>query len=287
MAILWVREDFKGRRARRDEQRTTYLREFLVLTDDMDDAALDVRLATGVPRVYDVHPDDLGARAREVEAGPEQDDANLWRVRVSYASNVLPATSEDPLDRPKELNWTYQPTTMILESAYDNQGGQTIPIENSAGMPFVPPVEVQTSLPTLQITRNELSFNVGLVTAYMDCANKFTWYTAPPGTALFTGATAQSIREGSTDYWRVTYNFQFKRTQWKLVTADAGMYGRSTNGKLYPIRVRDDNGNQTNTLITEPVFLDGAGNEQTVGLDPVYLTFFTYKWVDFAPLNLE
>lgn len=296
MAMVWVHEDHKGRRARRDATGTAYTREFLVLMGLLTDGALNARLATGVPRLYDVHPDDLGARVRDVDCQPEQDDGYLFRVRCTYATSVPVSATENPLDRPKELQWTFQPITEIAERAYDASGNLTVPIQNSAKVPFVPAIEVESHIPTLQITRNELSFSPAIALAYMDTLNSATWYTAPAGTVKFSGASANNVLEGTFYYWRVTYNFQFKRKGWDANILDAGLIeylGNSIepDGQSRPVwgRIQEKDlttGKFKTNYITEPVPLQ-AGKVKPDAAANTYLAFKLYKRTDFTPLNLE
>jgi hypothetical protein len=292
MAMVWVHEVPEGRRARRDSSGVAYTREFLILMGALTDGPLNARLATGVPRLYDPYPDDLGARASDVDCQPEEGDGYLFRAVVTYTTGTPVVPSENPLDRPKELQWTFQPITEIAERAFDASGSQTIPIQNSAKMPFVPAIEVESHIPTLQITRNELAFSPAIALAYMDTLNSATWYTAPAGTVKFSGASANNVLEGTFYYWRVTYNFQFKRKGWDANIMDAGLYewigvNPQTQKPTYrAIKQCDINGNALIENVASPVPLQsGLVKPDTAAV--TYLPFKLYKRADFSPLNLE
>lgn len=291
MAITWVREQKHKRGSRKEQTRTVYFREFLVLSDDRTETEDAVRTATGVPRVYEQHPTNAGARVEDVDAQLDQDSEFLWRARVNYSSSVVPAESESPLDRPKDVRWTYTPTTEIVEKAYDAQGNLTIPVRNSALMPFVPAPEKTRGIPTLHIARYQSDFDPDTPTEYEDTVNSDTFFGAPPGLAKYINAEATLIYESTGNIWRVEYTFQFQRKGWVLSLADMGLYELShidiSGIPVYlPIKQRDINGKKLMDDVVSPVFLNGAGR-QAINGQMNYLDFKIYKPKAYAPLGLE
>lgn len=295
MAIVWVKELHQERRTRKATTGYVYTRAYLVLTNDIADGSQTVVDATGIPRLYDPHPDNLSAICDSIDAAPEQDDGNLWRVRIGYNTiQQAPAApgAEDPLDQPKDLAWSFQPVTRIAEYGWNDQTNAfDIPIQNSAKMPFVPAPEFEDYLPVLEITRNEAAFSPALAVAYMGVTNLDTFYGTGPGLALFGGATANRLKwsDGSF-YWRVTYRIVFQREGWDLRIADKGFYeiiGSTVDGKpIYAaIKQKDANGKTLNEPVTEPVYLNLAGGQAATG--QVGKLTFKRKRLPFAPLNLE
>lgn len=289
MAIEWVREAPIGRDARRDTDRASLTREFLVKTDDAADGAWQVRLATDVPRLYDPHPENTAARARDINAAPEQNFPLLWRVRVNYATGVAgsPSSSENPLDKPKQRSWSWVPITEVFERAYDASGNLTVPVQNSAQMPLVPALEDESYLPMLTIVRNEANYDVGLVFAYQATLNADTFYTAPPGTVKFLGGPATEVPDAPFTYWQVTYQFLFRKDGFTKYIPDMGFYELVPGIGWREITTTDPvTAKRTTTKITVPSYLNGAGRTALPG-QYVYLPFNLNKRVPFAPLNLE
>lgn len=290
MAVLWVRQDYKRREANRDIERSSLSREFLALTDDPADGEWTVRLATGVPRVFDQHPENSAARVRQVTANPDQGSNVLWRIRVDYATGLPNAPSENPLDQPMRRSWSFVPYIQLFEKAYDPTSTSfypTIPVHNSAKMPFVPGLEDESHLAMLTIQRNEAVYNAALALAYQDTVNREPFYGAPPGTAKFFGGGANEVPDGPFTYWQVTYQILFHRYGFSRVVADKGTYEYySPQNRWFPIMEKDSNGKSNGKKVSEPVYLDGAGHVWN-GTTPIYLEFHLNQRVSWAPLNLE
>ena len=89
MPITEVSELWNGRTHKaNDKAKRTYERHYLVKTDDSSIGPLAVRVAPGLPRIFDyyltINEYDLGARCRDIQVDQHGESPILWDVIVSY-----------------------------------------------------------------------------------------------------------------------------------------------------------------------------------------------------------
>ncbi len=287
MSIVAVNELFEGREAQENEKgQRFYTRVFQVVTDDPNDGPLTAARATGVPRrgaLYSAGNEvDLAARVRRITPSQNPESPRLWEIRIEY-DTVREEQDENPLNRPYEVNWDFaQFTRPVWRDIFGNA------ILNSARQYYDPPVEIDDSRPVLSVTRNEGGFNPGLAIEFQDAINSDTFLGFSPGTVKVAKIAAQSQFENNWFYWRVTYEFNFRREGWNISILDQGRY-ELRNGKPVPIREFDTSGVEIPfSHVTDPVPLNGAGlrlpnpSPDTV----IYGTYQVYRERDFSFLNL-
>ncbi len=264
-----MREDEKGQRS--------YTRKFEVITSGLADA-YSVKQATGIPRRGDVLLTDTDARVKSV--APEQNDDNpyLWIVTVEYDTTTNPEQEENPLDRPAEVTWSFTQFQRIAEKDVNGEA-----LLNSAGYYFDPPPEIDDSRPVLTITRNEPAFNASQAIDYQDAVNSDSFLGFEPYQAKVANITATRQFE-KVWYWKVTYEFHFRREQWTLEILDQGRWRAGRKA----IRQKNEAGTEIpGTHVTDPVPLDGNGEPLA---DPtpdnaVFLPFDVYKEREFSAFN--
>jgi hypothetical protein len=297
-----------------------YQREFIVLMDALTDGSIQVSVAPGIPRLFDLFIDtdgtrDLGARCYDVRAKQDADDPYRWHVTAKYTSGDRSRYSKfspergdergsdaNPLQRPPIVIWGQQKVQRVLEFDMSQQavGQNGQPVLNSAGDPFDPPVVVEDTYPTLTYIRNEGTFDPGVPIAYKDAINNDVFLGAPQYCSKVDGITARSNVENNLQYFEVTYQFSFRRWNppvekgWLSQILDRGFYEIDANGNKK--RIKDGFAQD----IVTPFPLDGKGGKlvgtgaligngpgrQFQASDYKYLTFIPYQVLNFGDLAI-
>jgi len=81
--------------------------------------------------------------------------------------------------------------------------------QNSANQPFTPPVQFPRGYLVLNITRNELSFNINTATQYAYAVNSDVFLGFPAGFVQCMPPQADQEWLGTIRYWRVSYKLRF------------------------------------------------------------------------------
>ncbi|WP_254509892.1 hypothetical protein [Anatilimnocola floriformis] len=285
MSIVSVREVGGGREGSVNEKgERRYTRVFQVITDSALDGPLLVRTAPGIPgrgNIYATATEfDPGAKVKTITPS-QSDNPKIWEVRVEYDS-VTEDEPENPLERPPEVSWSAAPYSRVAWK--DNDGKAIV---NSAGHYFDPPLEVDDSRPVLSVTRNEAAFNPSLAIDYQDAVNSDGFLGFSPGQAKVAKIDASSATENDIFYWKVSYEFHFRREGWELSVLDQGRYEK-IGGKPVPIPEFDVAGNEIpGSQVTDPVPLNGAGARlNNPGPDTVqFLSFKVYKERPFSAFS--
>lgn len=208
-----------------------------------------------------------------------------WTANVNYSSRTPdpdksgPAKSgyDNPLDEPPVIKWSSGTTTEIIEK--DING---VAILNSAGEPFDPPVEIQVPQPKLTISRNEASFSGTDALDYVYTVNTASFAGGAAGTVLCVGINADDSYSNGVQYWKVTYEFLYRRQGWqKSLLNQSMMYKTGGNWK----RITDDAGQ----FITDPVPIDELGqviDRDNLPASASFLDFDVYEEKNFGDLNL-
>jgi hypothetical protein len=311
MVMYDVREAWSDQRADRDSEQIRLTRIFTVLVDDPDATALHVSTARGVPNVGQRHPMDHRIRVNRIEAEPL--GPRYWQVRVFYAAPEDPVDPEtgktrkggaiNPLDAPPQITWGSASATEPVDVAYDKDNKLNVPIVNSAGQPIDPPLQRKFTDRTLQIVRNEKTFDRRRADDYFDVVNADRFFGADPQTVLCEGLTGTFVVEAQYAYWQVTYAFKFRiRDSWLRRVLNVGtqeLIGDARynivdpegqpisvpamlkpNGRVVNYNERYKDGTTGVTTNTQVEWEAGRGGT-------IWLKFRMYPSLPFAPLDLE
>jgi hypothetical protein len=256
----------------------SYVRSFLVTTDDSGESTFTVRVADGVPRIGDAYAGAGGevdgtAFAVRILVRAYGDWPYTWVVTVEYSSRWQPE-EEDPLDRPAEIDWDSATVARPIEA--DRTGAR---IANSAGDLFEPPVETERTRLGLTITRNEPEFDTDTALDYVGAVNSDEWFGQEEGTVRCRRISGRRQWERGQEFYRVSYSFEIDPQGWTYSPMDRGKH-KLVGGARVPIT----RGGQP---VTEPVLLDGIGGELGAGLPPEFQgPYEIYETQPFADLNL-
>lgn len=277
-----------------DKRERTYQRAFDVISTLRAERPDVVRLASGIPRVWDPYIDSSGtvdgySWCRDVKVRQDSQDPYLWRVVATY-SNQLNRPDihqiESPLLRPAEIIWD---STHVMVPLERDIGGDAI--TNSAGERFDPPPEVEDGRLVLTIVRNQILFDARTILRYQWRVNSQPWYGLDAGTVRCTKISAVRRWENGILYWAVTYMFEIKEPKeyetaadtWAFKLLDRGFFVLdTTTSPPTPTLARDGRGNP----YTSPVLLDGDGQRLPNGDPAVFISWFGYREADFNDLGL-
>ncbi len=288
-----------------------YTKEFTVRTDSDSTGAREVANASGLPRKGDVYffggETDIGALCWNVDPQQDSENQRVWRVTCRFSNDIKGSMGtplggdprydvENPLDAPPEVVWSSWSETEIVTR--DRQG---IPILNTAGQPFSPPLIRMRKRRMVTITRNEAFFPVGIDQEYTDTINADVFYGWPPKTARIDDITASAHFAQAMLYWKVRYVIQFKKEHWLARVLNVGIRHHPIDEFFHVddevLMIAEDDGVQS----TIPVQLDLRGERATPreiedlrntpidnnpGWNGLFWNFEIHKQKSFANLNL-
>lgn len=292
MSVTSVREVATGRSGDLDDGfKREYKRVFRVVTNANRDGPKNVRAgfqtAAGITiwstyASYSSGEIDLAAYAVKIECEPWDEEPQIWRVTVSYSTEVAEQEqeAENPLDEPADIEWSTEPYQKAVEQDINETA-----IRNSALDPYDPPVQIDDSRLTLTIERNEWIDSPDRMREFQDAVSSDAFFGMAAGEWKVAQMGCKRMFRNGVIYWRWTYKFHHRREGWRLPLLDAGY--REWDGANY----RTILDAVTGQAVQQPALLNGLGFELAHGAAPVYTPIGTdgwevYKTKSFAGLNL-
>ena len=214
-----------------------------------------------------------------------------WLVTCTWRA---PEPGDDPENGDDEDNPLLRATKYRLDwanysrVATKDKNGTTI--ENSAGVEFDPPIEIDDARPVLVCTRNE--WPLGSIIAnsiqYKNAINTDSFYGAGPREAKVESIVCGDImNENGVQFYQVTYRFQFNDQKWDITVVDQGFSHLDENGELVDAMERTVTGSDVEwTKVSEPVGLKTDGTRQAKGVDKLFKEFRVYPELSFSALGL-
>lgn len=230
-----------------------YKRVLVVETNDINDGPEIILNTPGMPQLgssYALGNDfDTIAVCVDLQCEPDPNSPYVWKVSALYdSSRTVDLGLSNPLNLPAEITWTFAKYEYPLQR--DANG---VPMANSSGERFDPPLTVEVSRPILTVSRNEASYNEEIAIAYQDAVNSDTFGPAEPLQAKISMITGQRMVDIGIQYWKVTYEIEFQVRTFCLFVIDQGF--RNIAGYLFrdPIDF---------SPLANPTFLNGNGYRQ-------------------------
>lgn len=223
MAIVSVKLRFEGRGGRfRIDRGREYNEVYIVETDGVDVGTYEILTAidpadgTRIPQPGERHsdhvdPGDEYALVQQTEPFQVADSATVYEVRVNY-STIVAHTQEAavPLDRAPKYSWGFLSTTAPY--ALDVHG---MPSENTAGVPYDPPLMRTQSIPELSVRWNTQAYSQALVTSRMNTVNSEPFsvvgYDIPRGQAKLVAWNAEGLSEAGRFFFANSVALQFRQ----------------------------------------------------------------------------
>lgn len=308
MAVTGVVETFDGRSASDDSKnQVTMRRTFLVRTNNNYDDAVTVATA-GIPAMYSVHP----AYPKAFVVGRDfqpQEDPQLWKVVVSYSSNLdtitpssspsAPQTPEvakqqqgnapderiaNPLSRKTDVDFTTIDRPKILVKDY-----KTVPdyVINSVFQKFDPPIETERPILNMHLEFNSELF---IASDWLDRVKtvNISPFSGYPARSMFLDRmTAKRVYENETKYWRITLDIALDKELWDILVLNHSYCERDATTDI--IKTATD---KSGMPLPNGVILDEDGYRLGDNIEPTevnggLLRFYKYKpasWSWLTPI---
>ncbi len=268
----------------------SYRAVYLVRTDDPNDGPAVAQFAEGVPRMFDAHPVTQYATVRSIAPRMVDRDPCLFEVTVVYETHrrgyrLQYQEAEDPIVRVPEIEWGTVGCTAVAEWDINN-----LPIVNTAGQKYDPPIEYETNRMQLSIARFYEHYDAAEAQEYANAINTDIFFGAPPFTAKVKEIHARPVLESGLFLWYVSWVFHFRfegyykffgvweYTGWIKRVLSCGFMEIDSGGNL--VNSKDANGDE----VAEPILLNSTGHRTTT---PFFQTFHVQRELPFAPLGLE
>jgi len=307
MAVI-VDEKVKPQTAQKTREGFSTTRIWQVTLDSISFAALAAvdAVAALEADIGDAHPL-LPSLFLETLTPSPTNSRLVWDVTGDYQqSSAVFGRVENPLELPSKISWGSSAFTAPVVSAFDENGNRTIPIVNSAGQPFDPPLTEPRTALVATVTYNSETFDPLEADQFQESVNdapiiigNISLLERMAKIIEFTGEPQEFE---NISFFAVTIKVQINTNitksknpvegqpdivvaqGWDREVLDQGIFGLSDDDppKLLPLTL--DDGAQA----TEPLKLNGEGKRldpQTA--DPIFLPFKTNRQKDFSGLRLE
>lgn len=313
MAIARVTQGYLELSPEKGESNRRYPEKYYVHLTPGDSTTTAPQIMTAsdglvtIPQQGASHPSDPEAtvrRVRPTRIGPE-----LWRVDVEYESPVHGAASQqatNPLLRPplfsyktifekqvaRRLNYLGQVLALNPDPNDDEAPIEALqlltkikrlqPFLTSSREEVDPQYEVDSPIGVLVVRRNEANISTGFVDEFVGAINDAPWFGRPKHTWKCTGIdTGEITKENGIEFFRVTYEFQYKKRGWYIDQLDAGFYHLEPGDPLDPEApdlVQERNTDENGEEMVVQSLLNGEGDVLTIDEAPgairaVYLRF--------------
>lgn len=274
----------------------TTTRRWKILTDGIGTSPLDIFLAFAVKQ-YDSHPHYPEAIARTPKLSQTQADGVVWTMEVMYSSAPFESSQqpdavepqkpskENNKQKPPELRppvWSFSRKEMMRIVEKDIED---VPITNSAGFPYDPPIEVPSSNMLIRIDFVFPNLNINSFRTRWDRVNSSSWKGFPARTLRINDYNAKNQFDkvegvGLQGYWNGSIELEHSEIPWNpKKVLDQGNVERFTeNGIMKVIRCCDDVGNPINMPF------DGRGKKLLAGQPLVFRDHKCYKEADFTSI---
>jgi len=270
-------------------------------TTDCDESYARSNLGAGLIINYP-HPSDSGQVVAEisVEQGDvisgfvnplDAADVNTdtacywWDVTVTYGpwDPLTHTATGNPVDQPIDVSFQWQVFEQVADIAMTPGSSPPayVPVVNSAGDPFDPPVTREQLKGILRVSWNSLTFNPAAFFTYGNMINSDVWNGFPAFSIKFSPPNMPQRLYSQfmgQNYYRLEGEFAFNPNDggWNAKPIDRGYRAKNTSGGLNKIV------DITGQPISQPALLDGSGNVLTTLSDYVQLEFQVYTSTVFA-----
>ena len=273
----------------------SYQRKFRVQTDGFNNGPNMVLKGFGTQYgdyytpSYAAAEADNYAYADSLDCEAEGDDGMWWIITVHYgwydANMAGGGGAQNPLLMPIDVSWGLRDHEIVLDT--DVNG---LPVINTAGDPYDPPIVIDDPRLVMTIVRNEAAFNVAWVLAYRNAVNADSFAGFPPLACKVLNISSKSQwHQDAGWYYQTTYEFEFLTAQIdydsqtgyrKNVVSQGFRAISSVTGKPYHITLKG-------VPVNAPMLLDKNGYLQGVNAAPYFQVFQAYPELPFAVFQFD
>ena len=239
MAVIDVKETFKNRTLAQDSKyQVTINRQFLVISDIINELMVNVTQADGIPAMFDFHPEYDTAVMVGASAKQDSSEPRSWIVDCNYSTNPDAASPsgagggveqspevasqqkgsdpsnriENPLERPADIQLSTGFQSYVMEKSFSPGATKVC---NTAGEMFSTPLMFRFPFLIINCSRNVLNFDISKLNYYVDRTNNasVTLFGGNTGIAaksigagdlLVENISANRVLENNVSYWRVS-----------------------------------------------------------------------------------
>ena len=239
MAIIDVKETFRNRTLAQDSKyQVTINRQFLVISDLINEFMVNVTTADGIPTMFDIHPEYETAVMVGASAKQDSSEPRSWIVDCNYSTNPDAASPsgaggsteqspevasqqkgsepanriENPLERPADIQLSTGFQSYVMEKSFSPGATKVC---NTAGEMFSTPLMFRFPFLIINCSRNVLNFDISKLNYYVDRTNNasVTLFGGNTGIAaksigagdlLVENISANRVLENNVSYWRVS-----------------------------------------------------------------------------------
>ena len=289
MGVENVMESFSGTGGGVSNNGRKARRVFTIMLDGADEfyqAGTVARQASGVPRYGELYPNDAGLRCTQINA--EALTSSFFKITCNYTTFNYSAADDPriqhPCDQPAKITSRGTVITVPFDVAYDDEGELKVPIVNSAGEPFDPPLIKAVYISTWSITKNANSFSDRVAEEVRDSTNSSPYRGYEAGTCLMVAYDATEIITPAYTYFEVQAEIQKRSEGWLRRVLDQGYRKKvkAEDGTIEYEVITDKGG----VPLSQPSKLDGDGGVLADGKDPVWIDFRDKRQVDWDYLGI-
>jgi hypothetical protein len=306
MAVTGTVETFEGRSASDDSKaQVTMRRTFLVRTNNNYDDAATVALGN-IPAMFSVHPNYSKAFVVGRDFQPTE-DPQLWKVVVSYSSNLdtvtpssspsAPQTPEvakqqqgsspaervvNPLLRPTDVDFSTVDRPKLLLQDYHTT---PLAVVNAIFEKFDPPVETERPVLNMHLEFNTATFVAADWMDRVKTVNNAAFSGYPARSMFLDRITAKRVYENEVKYWRISLDIALDKELWDILVLNHSYCEIDANTSDIVPAV-----DKSGKPLPNGVILDDDGYRLDAGVEPTevnggLIRFYKYKPVSWSWLT--
>lgn len=288
MSVISAVEEIESKAGKRGARSFSVTRAFKVITDSNTDQADTVLLSPLLPYPNQPLPGNAFMIVKDMSATPIDGDARAWRVVVEYGeADGAPQIDSDGVDLRPSVSFGVVSTDKAVDKAYatGTEAEPTVPIVNSAGTPFDPPIMIESDTTLISITVNRRSWQALWPVRFRGTVNsqdmKIAGIDAKKGTLLMRkiGAEGRLFGQGVRGV-TATFEIEYNPKGHQVEVLDRGFYSK------YDTELTHIVDSVTGKEVTEPALLDGNGLPLASVASPVFLKFIVRRSVSWRELDL-